>query len=737
MTRRSIHPELGSGSRPPIVVDGTSFAINGANSSYRFHVDPETGDLTSDHFGGPVTENPIAEIRANGGGWSTVEHLRREWPDLGRGDFRTPAVHVKHAEGYTVSDFRYESHSVVEGKPDLPGLPSTFGSEGEVSTLVIHMVDKVSSVRADLSYSIFPKYDAIARSIKITNEGTSDISIEKLASYSVDLPYEEYEMLQLHGEWTRECTRIRRKVDYGVQGYGSASGFSSFYHNPFLALVSPSTTESHGNVWGFSLVYTGSFSVEVEKTPQGFTRALVGMNPIHLSWPLKPGESFTSPECVSVFSKFGIGDMSRKFHRLYRQNLILSPFVNKPRPSLLNSWEGLYFNYDEEKIYKLAQDTAALGVKLFVLDDGWFGVKYPRLNDRAALGDWDPNPVRFPNGLDSLADRINKLKVENVSGSQGPAENLQFGLWFEPEAVNVKSLLYEQHPEWVLSAGKYPRTEARNQLMLNLALPEVQEFVIESVSKILSTVAVTYLKWDANRAIHESPSPENHHAYILGFYRVSKVLTTRFPHVLWEGCASGGARFDPGVLQYFPQFWTSDNTDALSRIHIQFGTSLVYPPSTMGAHISDVPNHYTRRTIPMRFRAHVAMMGGSFGLELNPSAITPEDRAALPELISIAERVAPIVIEGDFWRLNLPEDSNYPAAMFISEDGSRAVLFYFQIRNTEVHNFPMLYLQGLDETAFYRIDGEGAYSGATLMNGGIQKRFKGDYDSRIYFIEKL
>jgi alpha-galactosidase len=461
------------------------------------------------------------------------------------------------------------------------------------------------------------------------------------------------------------------------------------------------------------------------------------MNPIHLSWPLKPGESFTSPECVSVFSKFGIGDMSRKFHRLYRQNLILSPFVNKPRPSLLNSWEGLYFNYDEEKIYKLAQDTAALGVKLFVLDDGWFGVKYPRLNDRAALGDWDPNPVRFPNGLDSLADRINKLKVENVSGSQGPAENLQFGLWFEPEAVNVKSSLYEQHPEWVLSAGKYPRTEARNQLMLNLALPEVQEFVIESVSKILSTVAVTYLKWDANRAIHESPSPENHHAYILGFYRVSKVLTTRFPHVLWEGCASGGARFDPGVLQYFPQFWTSDNTDALSRIHIQFGTSLVYPPSTMGAHISDVPNHYTRRTIPMRFRAHVAMMGGSFGLELNPSAITPEDRAALPELISIAERVAPIVIEGDFWRLNLPEDSNYPAAMFISEDGSRAVLFYFQIRNTEVHNFPMLYLQGLDETAFYKIDGEGAYSGATLMNGGIQQRFKGDYDSRIYFIVKL
>lgn len=470
--------------------------------------------------------------------------------------------------------------------------------------------------------------------------------------------------------------------------------------------------------------------MEVEKSPQGITRALVGMNPYQLSWPLKPGDSLQSPECVSVFSNTGIGGMSRKFHRLYRQHLIKSKFINEPRPALLNSWEGLYFNFNEDTIYRLAQASAELGVKLFVLDDGWFGDKYPRVNDKAGLGDWIVNPKRFPNGLKPLVDKVNELQAA------GSKENLKFGLWFEPEMISEKSAVYEEHPDWALHAGNYPRTETRSQLVLNVALPEVQEYIIQSVANILDSVPISYVKWDNNRAMHETPTPANYHAYILGMYRVFDTLTSRFPDVLWEGCGAGGGRFDAGILQYFPQIWTSDNTDGLDRIQIQFGTSLVYPASTMGAHVSAVPNEITGRTTPIRFRAHVAMMGGSFGLELNPDAIPAEEKAQIPELIALAEKINPIIIRGDMWRLNLLE-TNYPAALFISEDGSQAVLFAFQVRATTVHNYSFIRLQGLDPSAKYRLDGEGTFSGATLMNGGIQYRFKSDYESKVVLIERV
>ncbi|OBT38523.1 hypothetical protein VE00_11037 [Pseudogymnoascus sp. WSF 3629] len=721
----------------PVVVDGLSFALNGKDVSYRFYVDEATGDLISTHFGGTVSEDPIAHGAFKEGGWSTQGNVRREFPDLGRGDFRSPAVRIKHPDGHTVSSFKYVSHSVVEGKPKLPGLPATFGAGDEVTTLVIRMHDSVSSIQVELSYSIFPKHNAIARSATVRNMSDKEVTVEKLASFSVDLPNDEYEMLQLQGEWIRECTRIRRKVDYGTQGFGSTQGYSSHYNNPFLSLVNPDTTESYGDVWGFSLIYSGSFSAEVEKSPQGLPRVLLGMNPSQLSWPLKPGESLTSPECVSVFSTDGIGGMSRNLHRLYRQNLITSKFVNEPRPTLLNSWEGFYFDYDETTIYEIAQQSANLGVKLFVLDDGWFGTKYPRINDRAGLGDWETNPARFPNGLKPVADKITMLEVAQLPQTQSPPEHMQFGLWVEPEMVNPSSLLYEQHPDWVLSASAYPLTEARQQLVLNLALPQVQDFIIDSISKILESAPITYVKWDNNRGIHETPSPATFHAYILGLYHVLGELTSRFPHVLWEGCASGAGRFDAGMLHYFPQSWTSDNTDALDRLEIQFGASLAYPASSMGAHVGAVPYEITGRTTPIRFRAHVAMMGGSFGLELDPGRIPAADKAELPALIALAERVNPIVVRGDMWRLSLPGESNYPAALFVSEDGANAVLFLFQVRNVPMHSFPTIRLQGLDPGERYRVDGERVFSGATLMNGGFQERFKGDYDSKVIFIERV
>ncbi|KAI5468102.1 Melibiase-domain-containing protein [Mariannaea sp. PMI_226] len=713
-----------------IVVNGTSFALNGANFSYRFHADSETGELIGDHFGGHIDEDPVAQIPPRHG-WSPQDHLRRELPDIGRGDFRTPAIRIKHTSGHTITDFRYHSHSVIGGKPSLVGLPSTFGTDADASTLVVHMRDHESDIAADLSYSVFPGCDAIVRSIVIKNEGEEAITIEKAASFSVDLPYNDYDMLELRGEWARECTRTRSKINYGVQGFGSSAGYSSHYHNPFFSIVSPTTTESQGDAWGFSLVYSGSFSVEVEKSAKGLTRAVMGLNPDQLSWSLQPGQSFTSPESVSVFSNSGLGHMSRQFHRLYRKHLIKSKFVTEPRPALLNSWEGLFFDFDQNTIFKLAQESASLGVKLVVLDDGWFGVKYPRVNDKAGLGDWEANPARFPNGLKPLVDQITQLQVS------GSTEKLKFGLWFEPEMVNPKSALYEQHPDWIMHAGNYPRTEGRNQLVLNLALKDVQDFIIKSLSDILESAPISYVKWDNNRGIHECHSPASHHEYMLGIYRVFDVLTSRFPNVLWEGCASGGGRFDPGILQYFPQVWTSDNTDALDRIHIQFGTSLVYPPSTMGAHVSAVPNGITKRTTSIQFRAHVAMMGGSFGLELDPADTPEEDKKQIPGLIALAEKINPIIIEGDMWRLNLPEDSNFPAALFMSEDGSKGVLFVFQIRATTSHLTPFIRLQGLDPVATYSIDGERDLTGATLMNGGMQFYFEGDCDSRVVMLEKL
>ncbi|GIJ92717.1 hypothetical protein Asppvi_001995 [Aspergillus pseudoviridinutans] len=711
-----------------VVVDSTAFALNGKSVSYRFHVDDSTGDLLSDHFGGSVTGAIPTDPTPIVNGWIGMSgRIRREFPDQGRGDFRSPAIRIR--QSHIISALQYDSHTVVKGKPALPGLPFTFGDECDVTTIVIHLFDKYSAVAADLMYSVFPKYDAIVRSVSVTNKGTGSIVIEDLASLSVDFPFEDFDMIYLSGEWARETHRRRRRIDYGIQGFRSSSGFSSHSHNPFLALTHPSTTESQGEAWGFSLIYTGSFAVNVEKCPQGLTRVQLGLDSHQLSWTLGPNETLTSPECVSVYSKDGLGGISRSLHGLYRNHLIRSKFGTDNRPVLLNSWEALYFNINSHDVYRIAEESASLGVKLFVLDDGWFGKEYPRINDTAGLGDWIPNPARFPNGLAPLVKDITAL--ESVQSST----NLRFGIWIEPEMVNTKSSLYHDHPEWALHADPYPRTEQRNQLILNLALPEVQDFIIKSVSGILRSANITYVKWDHNRCMHETPSPTIHHAYMLGLYRVFETLTTRFPDVLWEGCASGGGRFDPGIMQYFPQIWTSDNTDAVARIFIQFGTSLAYPASSMCGHISAVPNHQTGRTVPLAFRAHVAMMCGSFGLELDPGEIPPEEKAAIPDLIVLAEKVNPIVLAGDMWRLSLPEESNCPAVLFIL--GNQAVLFLYQLDLKVNHALPRVKLQGLGPQDLYFVDGEGPYSGAMLMSLGLQYSFGADYGSKVVFLEKV
>jgi alpha-galactosidase len=504
-------------------------------------------------------------------------------------------------------------------------------------------------------------------------------------------------------------------------------------HNPFFALVSPTTTETTGEAWGFNLVWTGSFSATAERFSNGYVRVLFGLNPLHTSIRVQPGETFQSPEAVAIYSTEGVGGMSRSFHDLYRNHLSRSQYTHQTRPILLNSWEGLGFDINQTSLVSLAGEAETLGVQLFVNDDGWFGVEYPRDNDTLGLGDWTPNPAKFPDGLATYVAQINNYTVLNST------QPLKFGIWVEPEMVNPKSALYNEHPDWVLHAGKYARSLTRNQLVLNVSMPEVQDFIINTVSRILDSANIDYVKWDNNRGMHELSHPSDDYNYILGLYRVIDNLTTKYPDVLWEGCASGGGRFDAGLLYYWPQHWTSDNTDAAARVTIQLGTSLVYPPSAMACHISAIPNDATGRNISIEYRGHVAMMCGSFGLELNPSELSEEESAAIPSIMAEAERVNPIVISGAFYRLALPDNSNWPGVQFVSEDGSQSIVFAFQQLYTLKPAAPPLRLQGLDSQARYANNYDNAtYSGATYMNAGINIAWeKGDYQSRLIWLTKM
>ncbi|THV93921.1 alpha-galactosidase [Aureobasidium pullulans] len=624
---------------PYITASGTNFSLSGADVSYRFHVDPRSGDLISDHFGGPVDDFTDPATISNSG-WSTgldnvgtpgLTNIRREFPDVGRSDFRLPAIHISHADGDTVSAFTYQSHEIVQGKPALPGLPATFGNDGDVTTLVVTLYDNYSDVSAALSYSIFPEYNAIARSFQITNNGTNNISIERAASFSTDLPNLDLKMLELQGDWSHEANRVIRNVDFGETGFRSTEGYSSHVHNPFFVLHDPTTTETTGEAWGFNLVYTGSFAATAERFSHGFVRVLLGLNPLHASIPVGPGQTFQSPEAVAIYSSTGLGGMSRSFHDLYRKHLSRSNHTFETRPILLNSWEGLGFEINETSLENLANETAGLGIKLFV-----------------------------------------------------------------------------------------------------------QDYLINAISNVIKSANISYIKWDNNRAIHEMSSPAADYAYTLGMYRVMDNLTGSYPEILWEGCASGGGRFDPGILHYYPQSWTSDNTDAADRLTIQLGTSLAYPLSSMACHVSAVPNGLTGRNISIEYRAHVALMCGSFGFELNPSELSADERDAIPSIISTWEQINPIVISGSFYRIAWPSDTNWPAVQFVSKDENTAVVFAFQQFAKIKPAAPPLKMQGLDGKARYSSNAfNGTLSGNTLMNGGVNLPWMvRDYQSMLIWLYK-
>lgn len=669
--------------------------------------------------------NPYPEDRT-----VSFDTLPQEFPAYGAGDFRQPAYQAQLADGSTVTELVYVSHRIIAGKPALEGLPSTYAeNDAEAQTLELTLRDDYAGLEAVLSYTVFANHDAIARSVKFRNASDKPIRLLRALSASVDFKHDRFELLQLSGAWARERDLYRRKLTPGTASVESRRGSSSHQQNPFVALLSHGAGEDHGDAYGFSLVYSGSFVASAEVDQFKTTRLSMGINPFDFNWLLAQGESFQTPELVMVYSGEGIGAMSRTYHKLYRTRLCRGEFRDRTRPVLVNNWEATYFGFNADKIEQIAKVGSELGIELFVLDDGWFG---KRDSDNSSLGDWKVDLNKLPQGLEDLAKRVNRL-------------DMQFGLWFEPEMVSPDSDLYRAHPDWCLHVDGRRRTEARSQLILDLSRADVCDYIIESVSSVLRSAPITYVKWDMNRNMSEIGSAllpaerqrETAHRYMLGLYRVLETITSAFPHILFESCSGGGGRFDPGMLHYMPQTWTSDNTDAICRLRIQYGTSIVYPISTMGAHVSAVPNHQVHRTTSLETRGAVAM-SGNFGYELDLAQMSDEEKAEVKRQTAQYKEVREIVQFGSFYRLRSPFEGNDTAWMAVSEDGSAAYAVYVNVLAEPNAPLDWLRFKGLDANARYRIVGsDEVYGGDQLMYAGLPIPNLGDFQNRVWRFERV
>lgn len=657
----------------------------------------------------------------------SFDTLPQEYPGYGRSDFRSPAYHVQLANGSTVIDFRYRSHAITKGKPKLEGLPATYvESNDEAQTLQLELIDALTGLKAILSYTVYEDWNVITRSVRFVNEGEQKVKLLHALSASVDFHHADFDLLHLPGAWSRERFIERRPLVIGQQGIESRRGASSHQHNPFIALLSKGGDEDHGEVYAFQLVYSGNFLAQVQVDQYRTTRVSIGINPFDFSWLLEPGESFQTPEAVMVYSAHGLGAMSRTFHQLYRSRLCRGQYRDRERPILVNNWEATYFAFNERKIEDIARVGKELGMELFVLDDGWFG---NRDDDTSSLGDWFVNSKKLPNGLDGLAKRIQKM-------------GMKFGLWVEPEMVSPDSELYRKHPDWCLHVPSRSRTLGRNQLVLDFSRKEVCDYIIEVISRLLSSAPISYVKWDMNRHMTEIGSAalpperqrETAHRYMLGLYRVLDAITSAFPHVLFEGCSGGGGRFDPGMLYFMPQTWTSDNTDAVSRLYIQYGTSLVYPAITMGAHVSAVPNHQVHRVTPLTIRGHVAM-SGNFGYELDLTRLKEEEKKLVRQQVCTYKEIRHLIQFGNFYRLCSPFAGKDVASwMFVSDDMKEAVVFYFQVLAQPNPPVNRLKLKGLNPDLDYRCnETRNVYGGDELMYAGLNVPLSGgDFQSLMW-----
>ena len=709
----------------------TSYIMKVFNKRYLAHVywgkKIKTPDMDNACLNRFICFSPVT---SDENGVNVPDFLCQEYATGCGTDYRIPSISAVYEDGSRTVELWFESYEIKKGKYSLKGLPATYTEDdSEADTLVITLRDRLKNLKGELLYGVYNNLDVITRAVRVINSGDADVILEKVVSANVDFETADFDFLQLSGAWGRERHIERNPLRSGIQSIESRRGASSHQLNPFMVLADKKADEDYGNVYGFNLVYSGNFTAGAEVDQIFKTRVWMGINDYDFSWKLEKGQEFTAPEVVMVHSSEGLGEMSRTYHKLYRTRLVRGKYRDEVRPILANNWEATYFDFNEEKILGLAKEAADLGIELLVLDDGWFG---KRNSDNCSLGDWYVNEEKLPGGITELARKVNEYGIK-------------FGLWFEPEMVSPDSDLYRKHRDWCIHVPGRSRNECRFQLTLDLSRKDVCDYVVEAVSNILDSANISYVKWDMNRHMSELGSAmlpadrqkEMAHRYMLGLYDILERVVSSHPDVLFESCSGGGGRFDPGMLYYMPQTWTSDDTDAVERLKIQYGTSLAYPISTMGAHVSAVPNHQAGRVTSLKMRGDVAM-SGNFGYELDLMNFTDEEKAEVKAQIAQYKELRTFIQSGDMYRLLSPFEGNNTAWMFISEDGNDVFAGYFRVLCQVNPGISRLKFKGLSEDSNYEVVGEDKkYSGDELMNIGLVVDLYGDYKSRTFRLKKV
>lgn len=700
------------------------FVLRTKNSMYQMQV-REYGTLVHLYYGADIGDTEATyRIVSLDRGFSgnpyeagddrtfSLDVLPQEYSGYGNGDYRINSMEVEHEDGSDALHLRYESYRILEGKYSLQGLPAMYGNKDEASTLEVTLYDRITNLKVRLLYGVFPELDIITRAVRIENQGDKQVKIQRAMSIELDYVNRHMDFIHFYGRHAMERMTERQPLHHGVQSVESKRGTSSHQHNPFVILCDRSTSERHGECYGFALAYSGNYKCEIEVDQMEQTRIVMGIHPYHFSYHLSHGDSFETPEVIMSYSSKGLSRLSHIYHDAYRSNLIRSKYVDSPRPILVNNWEATYFDFDEKKLLNIAKEAKDIGLDMFVLDDGWFG---KRDSDNSGLGDWVVNEQKIKGGLAPLVEKIHNM-------------GLKFGIWIEPEMVSEDSDLYREHPDWVLRIPKRGVNRSRYQLNLDITRKEVRDHVMSQIFAVLDACNVDYVKWDMNRSVDNVYSAtlprerqgEVFHRYILGLYEMMENLVQRYPDLLFENCSGGGGRFDAGMLYYSPQIWCSDNTDAIDRLKIQYGTSFGYPISTMGAHVSVCPNHQTGRNVPFETRGIVAS-AGTFGYELDLERLTEEEKALARQQIKTYKEMEHLVQTGDYYRLSDPfRNQDYVAWQFVSKDKKETIASGVQLRNEANPHIHRIYLEGLKKKQHYKNMETGeVFTGAALMKAGV------------------
>ena len=718
-----------------------TFSLETKKSTYQMKVD-DHGVLLHTYFGAPIDDSDFSYlIGPEDHGFSgqpgdeikdrtySMDYYPLEYPVQGNGDFRVKALKAGKKGQVPALDLRYQSHRIQKGKYALPGLPCMFANGYEdAETLEITLKDLYEEIYVTLLYGVFEEKQIITRALRVENRCSVPVELKRVMSMGLDFLEGDFDLVHFHGKHAGERQFERRPLIHGITEIGSSRGTSSHHHNPFVILCEKDASENSGDCYGVSLLYSGSYRMLIEQDQLDGIRLVCGMDDDEFSWILEPGESFTAPEAALVYTGEGLADLSKCFQRGFHDHLVRSFWKDKKRPTLVNNWEATYFDFNAEKLLTIARQAADLGLDMLVLDDGWFG---KRDDDNSGLGDWYVNEKKLGCSMKELVDKVNAL-------------GLKFGIWLEPEMVSEDSDLYRQHPDWVLEIpGRVPN-RGRNQLVLDLSRKEVREYMKSFIDQVLGCANIEYVKWDMNRSVDNVYSAADpsltqgaiRHRFVLGLYEVMEYMLQKYPKLLLEGCSGGGGRFDAGMLYYAPQIWCSDNTDAIERLRIHYGTSFGYPMSAVSAHVSVCPNHQNGRVTPFKTRGICAMQG-SFGYELDLSKLSDEDKEEARRQIQVYNANYDLFQNGDYYRLSSPfENQAFTAWSYVSKDQAKASL---SVVYTDLYGNPRprrVKLKGLLPDAVYQADGK-TYTGAALMRGGIVlPKPQCNYDSYMVCFEK-